>query len=98
MSEVETYALGLIAEECGEAIQLVGKALRFGLDTAEARGSMVTPRSKLHHEAADVLAAVDYAIVRGILNGELVEQYRSEKLRKLLDPTSTDNLGRRLAP
>jgi hypothetical protein len=33
VTPVERYVLGLIAEEAGEALQLIGTALRFGLDT-----------------------------------------------------------------
>jgi len=32
MTDVEIYALGLMTEEMGEAQQLIGKCLRFGID------------------------------------------------------------------
>lgn len=104
-TDVEQYALGLLVEEGGEVQQLVGKALRFGIDTPGVKDALtgevnldLTPRVGLEKECGDFLAAIDYAIARGVLRGHAVNQQHSAKLKKLLNPASTDNLGRRLAP
>lgn len=99
----ETYALGLIAEEAGEVLQLVGKALRFGLDTPgvkDGNGTVLpdTPRSRLPAELGDLLAAIEFAIRHGMVDGGEVSAAYLRKLAKLLDPDARDNLGRPLAP
>lgn len=104
-SEVETYALGLLCEEMGEAGQLIGKALRFGIDSVGVKDPLtgnidmgVTARQRLNVELGDILAAIEYAIARGVVSGSEVIKTREKKLAKLLDPSSRDNCGRRLAP
>jgi hypothetical protein len=82
---------------------MTGKAHRFGIDTPHSVGGELVPgtptcRSALAKECGDFLAAVDYAIKRGVISGPLVQHQRELKLKKLLDPDSRDFLGRRLAP
>jgi NTP pyrophosphatase (non-canonical NTP hydrolase) len=105
MTTVETYGLALLTEECGEVLQLIGKAGRFGLDTPGVKDPLtgvvdmtVTPRTKLVEELGDLLAAVEYLSRRGVVDGFEVGRRYSVKLHRLLDPESRDNLGRRLAP
>lgn len=109
---VNSYGPALLTEEIGEIIivlgsvlQLIGKAGRFGMDTPGVRDPLtgivdmtVTPRTKLVEETGDLIAAVDYLCQRGILDIDAVYKRRAHKLRKLLDPNSRDNLGKRLAP
>jgi NTP pyrophosphatase (non-canonical NTP hydrolase) len=95
------YAQGLLGEEMGEVAALLGKARRFGLDTPGpdcAPYFGMTAREGIEFEIGDVLAAVDYAVMAGLLNREFIEEQRRRKLAKLLDPEKRDNLGRRLAP
>ncbi len=101
----ETYGLALLTEECGETLQLIGKAGRFGLDTPCVKDPLtgvvdmsVTPRTKLVEELGDLLAAIEYLSRRGVVDGDAVYLRYSAKLEKLLDPESRDNLGRQLAP
>lgn len=97
--EPQTYALGLLNEECGEVVQLVGKALRFGIDTPNGVGPLAeTARGMLHRELGDLFAAVSYGIQSGLLDGFMIDGFAKHKLAKLLNPESKDNLGRRLAP
>lgn len=105
MIDAETYALGLFTEECGEVQQLVGKALRFGLDTPGVKDPLSgevltdkTPRAMLAKELGDVMAAIDYAITRGVIDGPDLARARLAKFRKLINANAKDNLGRRLAP
>lgn len=104
MNRATRYALGLLVEEMGEALQLIGKALRFGLDTPGVKrldGSVdmeATPRTMLAVEIGDIRAAADFAGYGGVFSANETFQRRDEKLRKLMDPESKDNLGRPLAP
>lgn len=101
----QDYGLALLTEECGEVLQLIGKAGRFGIDTPGVKDPLtgvvdmsVTPRIKLAAEIGDLFAAVDYLDKRGVLDADEIWRCRDRKRRKLLDPDSRDNLGRRLAP
>lgn len=101
----EQYALSLITEECGEVLQLVGKAGRFGMDTPGVKDALTgvvdmskTPRTLLEAELGDIMAAIKYATERGVISRDRVMRRAEEKAAKLLSPDSKDNLGRRLAP
>lgn len=102
---IETYALGLLCEEMGEAQQLIGKALRFGVDSVGVKDPLTgivdtttTARERLNVEIGDILAAVDYGISRGLLDAKPISKQHERKLAKLFDPNAVDNMGRRLAP
>lgn len=99
--DAERYALGLMVEEMGETLKLIGKALRFGLDApgpdnAEYEGR--TARQMLPTEMGDLLAAIDFAVLAKIATGAEVSNRAGSKLRRLLDPDSRDAQGNRLAP
>jgi hypothetical protein len=70
----QDYALALLVEECGEILQLLGKAERFGIDTPGVKGPLtghvdmnVTSRVRLNIECGDILAAIDYAAAAGVI-------------------------------
>lgn len=101
MGEVETYALGLIVEEMGETLKIVGKALRFGLDapgpsTPEYQSQ--TARQMLPLEIGDVHAAIRFAAMAGLFPMSEANSVEEWKLSKLLNPDSKDANGNRLAP
>ena len=102
--ETEAYCLGLLTEEAGEVLQLVGKALRFGIDTPGVKrldGTVdyaLTSRSMLPVELGDLLAGIDFAIAHGVIDAAALAEQRRRKFAKLTDPTVMDNLGRPLAP
>lgn len=100
MNELERYALALLTEECGEVLQEIGKAGRFGIDTPfNPEGAFgVTPRRSLAKEVGDLLAAIYYADMRGVLNLDEIYEYKNRKLDKLMNPNSKDERRRRLAP
>lgn len=105
MTPAQAYALALLTEECGEVLQTIGKAGRFGIDTPGVKdpytGNVdmsITPRSALAKELGDLMAAIDYAAKAGIIDYSAVRERYIAKCAKLFDPTSVDNLGRRLAP
>lgn len=90
------YAVGLVAEEMGEVLQLLGKGLRFGLDTPGRDGT--TARENLPDELGDVEAAIHFACRDGIVPFPETIAARERKKTKLLDPASLDQQGDRLAP
>lgn len=98
MTDTIQYALGLLAEECGETVQAIGKAWRFGLTTPVAHGSTECAYDQIVMELGDVFAAVRYAAARGVVDLDRIEAHAEMKLTRLLDPASRDNLGRQLAP
>lgn len=92
----DLYALGLVAEEMGEVVQLVGKWLRFGPDHARNDGE--TARVLLPNEMGDAEAAIHFACLDGLVSFSDVISRREAKKARLLDPASRDDEGRRLAP
>lgn len=101
----EAYAMWLLVEEMGEALQLLGKGGRFGMDTPGVKDALTgrvdmdkTPRNMLPVELGDVIAATEYAARRGVVSGDDILCRAQTKLDKLTNPNSRDNLGRRLAP
>ena len=100
-SREEQYALGLMVEEMGETLKLIGKALRFGLDTPgpatpEYRG--LTAREMLPFEVGDLHAAIRWAAMAGVVKMSAANVAETAKLAKLLNPESRDAQGNRLAP
>jgi hypothetical protein len=101
MTDAERYALGLMVEEMGETLKLIGKALRFGLDapgpsTPEYQGK--TARQMLPCEVGDLHAGIRFAAMAGVFSIFAANKAEERKLAKLLDPESKDANGNRLAP
>lgn len=95
----QNYLLGLLAEECGEVCQFVGKALRFGLETSgEYHGETKTSRELIELELGDVLAAIRFAAEHGLIDSRALHRAADAKYRKLTDPAAKNNMGRPLAP
>lgn len=66
LSDAEVERLGLLAEECGETIQIIGKILRHGYESVnpyEAHSG--TNRDRLTLELGDVLVAIDFMLNNG---------------------------------
>lgn len=100
----QVYCIGLLVEEAGEVNQLLGKALRFGIDSPGIRrldGSIdmeKTARTMLPVELGDLLAAIDFARDHGLFNDAEMWRAYKRKYDKLCDESARDNLGRPLAP
>lgn len=92
----QRYALGLLTEEAGEVLQLVGKALRFGLDAKRRDGECA--RTLFPIETGDLSAALRFGELAALWDADDSATRSQVKLRKLLDPSSVDDEGRRLAP
>lgn len=97
MNEAQQYALALLTEECGETLQTIGKAGRFGIDTPGVKHPYtgivdltITPRTELEKELGDLMAAIDYAAAAGIVSASAVQSRRATKFEKLVNPESLD--------
>ena len=81
--QAELFAL--LAEECGEVVQIVGKILRHGLDSYHPH-SGETNRETLQKELGDVWAAVELLRFHGgcsELTGNTLFARMHEKLAKV---------------
>lgn len=82
LSPAEAEALALLAEECAEVIQVVGKILRHGLASAHPNGGP-SNSELLDMELGDVRAAADILILIGVVNSRDVAHRRCNKLRRV---------------
>lgn len=77
-------ALGILQEECAEAIVEVSKIRRFGLDTAHYKSDMnQTHRSMLEMEIGDILALVDILLEQEVISQDRLNIYKQNKKEKL---------------
>jgi NTP pyrophosphatase (non-canonical NTP hydrolase) len=78
------YELAVIGEECGEVMQMVGKTMRFGLDSySPVDPTKRTNHQLLHDEIGDILAGVEFATERGLLDRETLVNRMFAKRKKL---------------
>ena len=75
-------ALGILQEECAEAIVEVSKIRRFGLDSIHHKTN-VKHRAMLETELGDVLAMVDILVEQGIINATAIDYAKEAKKEKL---------------
>ena len=73
MSENE-YLLIVLAEECGEVIENVAKALRFSLEDHHPN-DFETNESKLKREIVDVIAVAEM-----LVENKVIEDYNSREM------------------
>jgi len=83
LSSEEIEALAILAEECGEVIQAVAKILRHGPDQRYPDSRSSSNSEWLSVEVGDVFAAVDIAAKQGVLNRDIIENARRNKLRHI---------------
>lgn len=67
LTPAEAERLALLAEECGEVIQAIGKVLRHGFESTHPDGGP-TNRESLERECGDVYHARE-GETRGVANG-----------------------------
>ena len=83
----QTEALALLAEECGEVVQIVGKILRHGLNSyhpdAGHPDANLSNREMLACEVSDLRAAVEIAERVGILFEHELRTRKDEKLARV---------------
>lgn len=66
LSEAEIERLALLAEECGEVVQVIGKILRHGFESYHPKGHE-TNRQLLANEMGDLYAALEMMTKAGDL-------------------------------
>ena len=75
-------ALGILQEECAEAIVEVSKIRRFGLDSIHYKTD-IKHRAMLETELGDVLALVDILVEQGIIDATAIDYAKEAKKEKL---------------
>lgn len=63
----ELEALACLAEECGEAVAIIGKALRHGLDSTHPNGGPDN-REEIGREVGNIMAMAQICMKLGVLN------------------------------
>lgn len=82
LSPAQSERLALLAEEMGEAIQVIGKILRHGYDSRNPlKHDAVTNRWLLEGELGHVLAAMCLLQESGDLSTEAISDLRDLKLK-----------------
>lgn len=79
----QVEALALLIEECGEVVQAAAKILRHGPDQRYPDSRSPSNSEWLSTEVGDVFAAVDIAAKQGVLNRDIIENARRNKLRHI---------------
>jgi len=86
LTDAEVERLGLLAEECGETLQIIGKILRHGYESInpyeEHNG---TNRDRLQREIGDILVAMDFMICAGDITTEALEERKRVKHHRIWD-------------
>ncbi len=78
----EAELLALLAEECGEVVQAIGKILRHGLESRHPNGGP-TNRNSLGIEIGNVLAAVKLAEEASVVSRSQIILSEDRKLREV---------------
>ncbi len=84
LTPAQLERLALAAEEMGEAIQIIGKILRHGLDSQNPLvENGPTNKELLEKELGDVRCAVRLLCVAGDIDDDVVDYHASEKISSL---------------
>lgn len=83
LSPAEAERLAMLAEECGEIVQVVGKILRHGYQSHHPDDPETTNLSLLRKELGDLFAVLDLMEDEGLSEArfEAVCALREQKLR-----------------
>ncbi|MDD2748647.1 hypothetical protein [Acidithiobacillus thiooxidans] len=84
LTPAEAERLALLAEECGEVVQAVGKILRHGYESVHPDGGP-TNRESLTRECGDVYHAIWRLIGAGDIDGNEMSQWADDKSKKVIN-------------
>ena len=74
LTPAEAERLAMLAEECGEVIQVIGKILRHGYESHHPADPSVTNRALLGRELTDLLAVASSLCRDNVPEGSLHDQ------------------------
>ena len=84
MTDAERERLAMLAEECGEVIQVVGKILRHGYNSYHPNDPSVSNRDLLEAELRDIDSIVYGMALNGdIDSSSLIGQYETTWKKKI---------------
>ena len=85
LTAAEAERLALLAEECGEVIQVVGKILRHGYDSSNPLVDISpTNRQELQKELGDVELVISMMKLKGDVDGAEIQRRREDKAIKIV--------------
>lgn len=84
LSPAEAERLAILAEECGEVVQIVGKILRHGYDNHHPDDPPAkTNRAALERELSDVYAIIDWMAEVEDISGHTVGAKLQAKRKRM---------------
>lgn len=86
LTAAQAERLALLAEECGECVQAIGKILRHGYESCHpnATNHEFDNRYELQKELGDVVAAMKLLIDAGDLDEEQIIERSQDKLETVV--------------
>ncbi len=91
LTPAEAERLAMLAEECGEVIQVIGKILRHGYESYHPANPRLTNRDLLAKELRDVNAVLQ--AMSGELSGYSIQDWLGVWERKLQYTHHQEKLG-----
>lgn len=82
LTPAEAERLAVLAEECGEVVQAVGKILRHGYESRHPNGGP-TNRETLERECGDLHHAIGRLVGAGDMNGNAMLQWADGKEKSI---------------
>ena len=82
-NEAQFERMAILSEELGEAVQIIGKIQRHGLDSEDPNGN--PNRWLLEVELGDILAAMCLLHYNGDINLDNIELATRQKMKKFKD-------------
>ena len=83
LTEAETERLVIMAEECAEVIQVIGKILRHGWLGTDYKGICYDNRVKLEYEISHQIHAYDLMVENGDLNTNNIQEEFDRKKQSI---------------
>lgn len=80
LSNAELERLALLAEECGEVIQVIGKVIRHGYADSHPKYDNKPTRELLEQEIADLFVIIELMIIEDDINDD--QLYNCKMLKK----------------
>jgi NTP pyrophosphatase (non-canonical NTP hydrolase) len=81
LTPAQAERLALLAEECGEVVQAIGKVLRHGYESChpDAVSADFDNRYELSKEIGDLIAAVDFLSEAKDIHANVINDQRGKK-------------------